>query len=209
VIDVAIVTRRTLISDTLERLLSADGQSRVTTAPPSQLQVDAAHDPTVFVLDLDDPEVQQLSLAAAGRSADDSGDRYVGFFDTFTPQHAHVAFELGVSRLVPLTASLAEMRDAVIGQERSTRVTAARGVTDVQLERLATLTHREVEVLRLLASGLTAHAVAEELGVSVRTVGAHQRKALDKLELSQLVQAVNLAVAAGIVPGMTPDRGAG
>lgn len=49
--------------------------------------------------------------------------------------------------------------------------------------RLSSLTHREREVLRLLAAGLSNAGIAAQLVLSERTVDAHLRSVFDKLEL--------------------------
>ena len=47
--------------------------------------------------------------------------------------------------------------------------------------RINGLTTREVEILRLVTSGLTNRQLAERLGVSTRTVDAHLRSIYAKL----------------------------
>jgi DNA-binding NarL/FixJ family response regulator len=58
----------------------------------------------------------------------------------------------------------------------------------------AGLTAREVEVLRLVAQGLTDAQVAERLVVSTHTVHAHLRSSYGKLEVSSRAAATRFAV---------------
>jgi len=51
------------------------------------------------------------------------------------------------------------------------------------------LTAREIEVLKLLALGLTNQEIAESLHVSENTIKAHLRNILDKLHLNNRIQA--------------------
>ncbi len=64
---------------------------------------------------------------------------------------------------------------------------------------LANLTEREVEVLRLIAQGLTYAQIAERLVVSPRTVDAHLRSIYSKLDVKSRHEAARYAVSLGLV----------
>lgn len=60
------------------------------------------------------------------------------------------------------------------------------------------LTEREVEVLRLVAQGLTNDEIAQELYLSERTVRTHVSHILDKLHLANRTQAALYALREGL-----------
>jgi RNA polymerase sigma factor (sigma-70 family) len=61
-------------------------------------------------------------------------------------------------------------------------------------ERVAQLTQREREVLRLLAEGLSNDEIGKRLFISGETVRTHIRKAMDKLDADTRTQAVAKAL---------------
>jgi DNA-binding NarL/FixJ family response regulator len=61
------------------------------------------------------------------------------------------------------------------------------------------LTEREVEVLRLAATGATNKAIADALYLSENTVKSHLYHIYDKLEVHGRMQAVTEAARRGII----------
>jgi DNA-binding NarL/FixJ family response regulator len=68
-------------------------------------------------------------------------------------------------------------------------------------ERPAGLTDREVEVLRLLARGLTNRQMAAELGLSAKTVGHHVQHIYAKAGVSSRAAAALFAVEHDLMRG--------
>ena len=72
---------------------------------------------------------------------------------------------------------------------------------------LAALTGREVEVLKLIARGLSNGGIAGELFISEATVKTHLNRAMNKLGLGSRAQAVVVAYETGLViPAAVADR---
>jgi two-component system, NarL family, invasion response regulator UvrY len=80
-----------------------------------------------------------------------------------------------------VTAGLAEQLARSIG-------------TDMQRPRHATLSERELEVLRLIGSGLAVSQIAERMALSVKTVSTYRRRVLDKMGLGNNAQLTHYAV---------------
>lgn len=69
----------------------------------------------------------------------------------------------------------------------------------VSATRAPIITHRELEVLRLVAEGLSNQAIAERLTLSVNTVRTHVQNVLDKLGAHSKLEAVVLGTRLGLV----------
>lgn len=82
--------------------------------------------------------------------------------------------------------------------------------------RLASLSTREWEVLQCLVNGMTQAAIGADLFLSPNTVRTHIRNLLTKLEVRSSLEAVGLALRAGVRPrrsdlakGPAPSSGSG
>ncbi len=69
--------------------------------------------------------------------------------------------------------------------------------------RIGHLSPREREVLMLLVDGASNRAMADQLGLSVRTVEVHRANLMAKLNVTSLPAAINLVHAAGMVDAET------
>ena len=69
----------------------------------------------------------------------------------------------------------------------------------VDSERVSLLTERELEVLRLIAQGLSNSEIADQIFVSEGTVKTHVRRIFSKIEVRDRTQAVIFAFNTGIV----------
>ncbi|MEA2254561.1 MAG: hypothetical protein QOG35_606 [Solirubrobacteraceae bacterium] len=97
------------------------------------------------------------------------------------------------------------------------RVAAGGSYVDPRLDRIllsprATaqvppLSPREREIMHLMAEGLTAEAIAGELGVSVETVRTHVRNVIRKLQARNRVHAIALALERGEIALGAPPQG--
>ena len=126
------------------------------------------------------------ALATAGRRED--------AIESLVAAH-RTARKLGAR---PLTERLARDLQALGSQaeRRLGRLAAAQA-------RNAGLTHRELDVLRLLATGRTDREIAQELFLSHRTVEHHVRSIRMKLECRSRTDAARRAVELGLLASAT------
>ena len=61
------------------------------------------------------------------------------------------------------------------------------------------LTRREIEVLQLIAQGLTNHEIAEQLFVSVFTVDTHRKNLLAKFQAKNIAMLIKIAMQMGMI----------
>jgi len=167
-------------------------------------------DPDVILMDVRMPGVDGVE---ATRRLTEAGSRArVVILTTFDlDEYVHDAIRAGASGFLLKDVHPAQLVDAV-------RVVAdgeallAPTVTRRLLDRFArtlpdekpppaleTLTARELEILRLVAGGLSNAEIADQLVVTEATVKTHVSSVLRKLQLRDRVQAVVVAYDAGLV----------
>ena len=73
-------------------------------------------------------------------------------------------------------------------------------VRDERSREKLTITPREIEILELIAQGLSNREIAEKLFVSENTVKTHSSRLFEKLDAKRRTQAVQLGKAARLIP---------
>jgi DNA-binding NarL/FixJ family response regulator len=101
------------------------------------------------------------------------------------------------------------------------RIAAGGSYVDPRLDRILlsprataqvpSLSPREKEIMRLMAEGMTAEQIANQLNVSVETVRTHVRNVIRKLQARNRVHAIAMAlergeIALGGMPGENDDQ---
>ena len=99
-----------------------------------------------------------------------------------------------------LTAALASAMADCHGAVRATTR------DDNAAARVGRLTPREREVLVGLVEGGTNKSIAQKLGISPRTVELHRAQVMNRLDVSNLTELLQIALAAGIVPSAADGR---
>jgi two-component system response regulator DctR len=76
--------------------------------------------------------------------------------------------------------------------QQSARVLAARRQRQRLAAQLSELTDRERDVMGLVSRGLPNKLIADQLGISVRTVEVHRARVFDKMEVKSAVELANV-----------------
>ncbi|HEX9923258.1 MAG TPA: response regulator transcription factor [Anaerolineae bacterium] len=131
--------------------------------------------------------------------------------DTYELEQIMPLLQAGVTGCLSRDEPVAELSRAIIAVGRGELVlppsiaaralaTMARGETVTSDGLVEPLSEREIEVLRLLAQGLTNKDMAQTLILSVRTVEAHLRNIFGKLGVSSRTEAALWATRHGYGP---------
>jgi len=167
------------------------------------------HDPDVAILDLTMPGLSGIDVIARLRERTDRTNVLI------LSMHDHPEYVLGAVRAgadgyLLKSAGPAEVRDAVrtvaSGQEAfSLRVTQqlSSALRDeaaqmVSRDRIQQLTPREREVLGRVAAGRTSREIADEFGISHRTVETHRESIMRKLRIRTVAGLTRFAMEAGL-----------
>jgi DNA-binding NarL/FixJ family response regulator len=182
------------------------------------------HRPDVVLMDIRMPEMDGLEatrriLAAKPAESGPSGDVRIIILTTFDlDQYVYAALAAGASGFLLKDVS-PEHLVAAVQLVRTGDALLAPSITRRLVERfaprpapagspgrdLSALTPRELEVLGLVARGMSNAELAACLTLSEATVKTHVARILTKLGLRDRVQAVVLAYETGLVSRLTRD----
>jgi DNA-binding NarL/FixJ family response regulator len=216
---VVIADDQTLVRSGFRMILGAAGIPVVAEAADGGQAVAAVlkHRPEVVLMDIRMPEMDGLEATRRILAAPAGRDCRIIMLTTFDlDQYVYAALTAGASGFLLKDVS-PELLVAAVRMVRSGDALLAPSITRRLVERfaprapaspaghadLSDLTPRELEVLRLLARGLSNAELATELTLSEATVKTHVARILTKLQLRDRVQAVVLAYETGLAgPGV-------
>ncbi|MEW2528350.1 response regulator transcription factor [Streptomyces sp. NPDC047071] len=194
------------------------GFTSVTEAADGEAAVSLAerHRPDVVLMDVRLPGISGLTAAERILALDLAPPPRVVVLTTFdVDEYVYDALRIGAcgyllkdtppERLLGAIATIAG-GDALFAPTVMRRLieayTPRPGAVLRRPEQLAELTARELDVLTLVARGLTNDAIAAELFLSEGTVKTHLHRIMSKLDLKSRAQAVVVAYESGlVVPG--------
>jgi DNA-binding NarL/FixJ family response regulator len=215
---VVIADDQLLVRSGFRMILTAAGIPVVAEAADGGQAVSAAlkHRPDVVLMDIRMPEMDGLEATRRILAAPATRGCQIIVLTTFDiDQYVYAALTAGASGFLLKDVS-PEQLVAAVRLVRSGDALLAPSITRRLVERfaphaasrpsvhsdLSALTPRELEVLRLLAHGLSNAELAARLTLSEATIKTHVGRILTKLRLRDRVQAVVLAYETGLVgPG--------
>jgi two-component system, NarL family, response regulator NreC len=160
------------------------------------------HRPEVLVLDLNMPGEPSLEAIPKLR-VEFPGTEIVVLTMNNEAAYARTALGAGVLGYVLKESADAELVEAVRAAVNGERYLNPRLGAKVAAEPPPGppdgLSHRELEILRMIALGYTNAQVADELFLSVRTVETHRAHIQQKLDLSDRSELVRYALDRGLV----------
>jgi DNA-binding NarL/FixJ family response regulator len=206
--------------DSVARDLAEAGYEVVATAADGAqaLRVFSAARPDVVVLDLQLPDMSGVEVTTALRAVDPAV-RVLVLSASGEQQDVLDAVKAGAAGYLLKSAAREEFLDAVrrtaegdavftpglaalvLGEFR--RMATAPAAGGAGGPDVPTLTERETEVLRMVATGLSYKQIATRLVLSHRTVQNHVQNTLGKLQLHNRVELVRYAIE----HGLTDDAG--
>jgi DNA-binding NarL/FixJ family response regulator len=201
--------------ESVARDLAEAGYEVVATAADGAqaLRIFGAARPDVVVLDLQLPDMSGVEVTGALRAAD-PGVRVLVLSASGEQQDVLDAVKAGAAGYLLNSAARQGFLDAVrrtaegdavftpglaalvLGEFR--RMAAAPPAAGAGAPDVPTLTERETEVLRMVATGLSYKQIATRLVLSHRTVQNHVQNTLGKLQLHNRVELVRYAIEHGL-----------
>ena len=178
---------------------AADGEEALVCVQTQQIDL--------VVLEMDLPVVAGPEVVRRAK-AEGSSARFLFLTSRDGKRDVEEAFQAGANGFACKTDSVADLIAAFETVRRGQTYlspNATRHLVEIAIGNHAPemgrcgLTPRELEILQLIAEGLSSKEIADKLHVSARTVDSHRANMMEKLEIRKVSKLVRYAIREGLL----------
>ena len=211
-IRILLVDDHELVRSALAGQLSAEEDFEIVgEAADAQMAIAAAseHRPDIVLMDIDMPGM--ICFDAARRIVSRFPDTKIIFLSAFFHDHyIDQALKVRARGYLRKSESIQQLREAIrevasggvwFSDEISARIVVGEGgaaLDTATMTCVATLSDREVEVLRYLARGMAKKQVAATMHLSPKTIDNHTCRIMNKLDIHDRVELARFAIREGL-----------
>lgn len=209
-INIMIVDDHSMIREGLKQLLELDGDMRVVEEASDGvecLEKIGTANPDVLLLDINMPRMNGLEVLAKLK------EKKIKTKVLVLTVHNEIdyllkAVEIGINGYLLKDSESSELKKAIVSVVDGENyiqpslipsLNAKMIQRDNDKDKIEDLTRRELEVLKLLATGNYNKEIAEELGISERTVKNHVSNIFKKIEVTDRTQAAVFAIRNNLI----------
>lgn len=209
-INIMIVDDHSMIREGLKQLLELDGDMRVVEEASDGvecLEKIGTAKPDVLLLDINMPRMNGLEVLAKLK------EKKIKTKVLVLTVHNEIdyllkAVEIGINGYLLKDSESSELKKAIVSVVDGKNyiqpslipsLNAKMIQRDNDKDKIEDLTRRELEVLKLLATGNYNKEIAEELGISERTVKNHVSNIFKKIEVTDRTQAAVFAIRNNLI----------
>jgi len=212
-ISVLLVDDHNIVRQGLKALLTAEGDISIIAEAQTgreAVQLATQHLPQIIIMDLAMPRLNGCEATRQILKAVPSAKVIV--LSTYADDdHLQQALAAGAAAYLLKQTAAADLIQAIREVRRGNaffspaiakrlREQTCQPATAMESQRMPVeLTQREAEVLQLIAEGYANKQIADELGLSVKTIEKHRQQVMLKLDIHNIPGLVRHAVARGII----------
>lgn len=209
---IVVVDDHSMVRDGLVALLGSEEDFEVVGEADNALTAQAIigeHAPDIVLTDIGMPESPFEVLRSCIKKDPNLKVIFITAYDT--EMNLEQALDLGAKGIISKVTQGSELchaiREVAAGREYfsediSERISMLRQLSnqrDKVSARHRLLSPREFEVLRCVANGMPAKAIAKELHISVKTVDRHKSNIMTKLDIHSQVELARYAIREGLI----------
>lgn len=209
-IAILLVDDHQILREGLKALLESEADLQViaeASTGAEAIRLAGERSPDVIVLDLGLPDLSGLEVVKAIRG---QGKHCKIVVLSMHSQQKFVrqAMEMGCDGYVPKSSAHESLLEAIrvvhagdrfLHPKAASALIASLDAEKTERDRLAELSEREREVLKLSAMGYTSREIGDQLHLSSKTVDTYRQRAMEKLDLGHRTDLIRFALKSGLL----------